>query len=164
MFLTSDKDLVSRKCKDNGIEFEWMDGDRLRLITRTPAIISHPVTGTKAWYNHTQVFHLDASVYEYFHINKYQKSWKSVFFNYFSKLLVYLKKNKNPMDQSMHVLFGDGSEIPSSYVKHLEEIIWKNMAIYPWRKGDVIAIDNFSTSHGRLPYEGKRDIWVCWSA
>ena len=64
----------------------------------------------------------------------------------------------------MQVLFGDGSEIPDSYVQHLEEIIWKNMSIYSWQKGDVIAIDNFSTSHGRLPYEGKRDIWVCWSA
>jgi alpha-ketoglutarate-dependent taurine dioxygenase len=164
MFLTSDKALVSKKCKDNGIEYKWLDGDRLQLITRTPAMLNHPVTGSKAWFNHTQVFHLEASVYEYFHINKHQKRWKSVFFNYFSKLLVYLKKSKNPMDQSMHVLFGDGSEIPSSYVQHLEEVIWKNMAIYPWQKGDVIVLDNFSTSHGRLPYEGQRDIWVCWSA
>jgi hypothetical protein len=36
--------------------------------------------------------------------------------------------------------------------------------IFPWRKNDVLAIDNFSTSHGRLPYEGPREILVCWSA
>lgn len=164
MFLTTDKAEVSKKCKENGIAFEWLANDRLRLITQTPAILIHPITGKKAWFNHTQVFHLAASVYEYLHIRKYQRNWKSIFFTYFSKLLVYIKKSKNPMDQSIHVLFGDGSEIPDSYVKHLEEVIWKNMAIYPWQKGDVIAIDNFSTSHGRLPYEGQRDIWVCWSA
>jgi hypothetical protein len=68
-----------------------------------------------------------------------------------------------PMDQSMNVLFGDGTPIPHSYVKHVQEVIWKNMVIFPWRKNDVLALDNFSTSHGRLPYEGPREILVCWS-
>ncbi|MBX7182579.1 MAG: TauD/TfdA family dioxygenase [Bacteroidia bacterium] len=164
MFLTTNKAEVTKKCKENGIALEWLPEDRLRLITRTPAMLTHPVTGNKAWFNHTQVFHVAASVYEYSHISKRQKRWKTIGFNLLSKLLVKLKKSTPSMDQSMQVLFGDGSEIPDSYVQHLEEVIWKNMSIYSWQKGDVIVIDNFSTSHGRLPYEGKRDIWVCWSA
>lgn len=69
----------------------------------------------------------------------------------------------SPVNQSMNVLFGDGSAVPDSYVEHVQEIIWKNMVILPWKKNDVIAVDNFSTSHGRLPYEGEREILVCWS-
>jgi hypothetical protein len=46
----------------------------------------------------------------------------------------------------------------------VEEVIWKNLVIFPWKKNDVLAIDNFSTSHGRLPFEGKRNILVSWSA
>ena len=67
-------------------------------------------------------------------------------------------------DQAMNCVFKDGSPIPVSYVEHLEEVIWKNMVIFPWRKGDVLAIDNYSTSHGRLPYKGPREIQVCWAA
>ena len=76
----------------------------------------------------------------------------------------YKKLTKNPNDQSMHVTFGDDSPIPDEYVEHIQEVIWKNMIIQPWRKGDIICIDNFSTSHGRLPYYGPREIMVCWTS
>lgn len=74
------------------------------------------------------------------------------------------QKAKTPIEQSMNVLFGDGSPVPNEYVQHIQEIIWQNMVIIPWQHRDVIAIDNFSTAHGRLPYEGERDILACWSA
>jgi hypothetical protein len=79
-------------------------------------------------------------------------------------MVAYKQRFTAPMDQSMNVLFGDGSPIPESYVAHVEEVIWKNLVIFPWKKNDVLAIDNFSTSHGRLPFEGKRNILVSWSA
>ena len=37
------------------------------------------------------------------------------------------------------------------------------LIVEPWRQGDVVAIDNHSMSHGRLPYEGPRRIAVCWA-
>jgi hypothetical protein len=61
-------------------------------------------------------------------------------------------------------VFKDGSEIPTEYVAHLEQTIWNNMQFSPWQKGDVMAIDNFSTSHGSMPYKGAREIYVCWAA
>ena len=76
----------------------------------------------------------------------------------------YKKWRLDPHEQSMHVTFGDGSEIPEEYVEHIEDVIWKNMVIYSWKKGDVICLDNFSTSHGRLPYYGPREIMVAWTS
>ena len=29
--------------------------------------------------------------------------------------------------------------------------------------GDVVAIDNFAVSHGRLPYRGPRNVAVAWA-
>jgi alpha-ketoglutarate-dependent taurine dioxygenase len=74
------------------------------------------------------------------------------------------KSTQKAIDQPMNVLFGDGTEIPDSYVQHIEDLIWKHLVVFPWKKNDVLAIDNFSTSHGRLPYEGPREILVCWTA
>jgi hypothetical protein len=123
------------------------------------------VSGEKAWFNHAQVFHLSASVFEYRHIHERQKRLKTLFYKIFSALIVPIKKvSAKPDAQSMNMFFGDGSEIPDSYIQHIEEVIWNNLSIFQWRKGDVLAIDNFSTSHGRLPYEGEREILVCWSA
>ena len=35
--------------------------------------------------------------------------------------------------------------------------------VFPWRRGDVLAIDNFAVSHGRLPDSGPREIAVAWA-
>jgi alpha-ketoglutarate-dependent taurine dioxygenase len=165
MFLTTDKKEIEKKCNANGIEYEWRNNDNLRLINRNKASQAHPVTGDVAWFNHTQVFHVAASAIEYSKIHERQGRAKTLFYKLFTSIMVGAKKALTKADeQSMHVTFGDGSAIPDSYVKHLEEVIWKNLVIFPWKKNDLIVIDNLSTSHGRMPYEGPRQILVCWSA
>ncbi len=165
IFLTTDKSEVEKQCREHDMEYEWLNNGNLRILHRTPAAINHPVTGEKTWFNHTQVFHVAAAPLEYEYIHAQQKRMKTLFWNIFTKLMVRVKKSSTqPINQSMNMLFGDGSEIPDAYVKHIEEVIWKHLVIFKWKKNDIIAIDNFSTSHGRLPYEGKRRILVCWSA
>lgn len=164
IFNTTDKAEVEKQCREQEMEFEWINGDNLRIQHRTPATITHPVTKEKVWFNHLQVFHPHGADTEYSHIHAHQHRAKTFFWKHFLNAMVKLKSlTTQPIDQSMNVLFGDGSPVPDSYVEHVQEIIWKNMVIIPWKKNDVFAIDNFSTSHGRLPYEGKREILVSWS-
>lgn len=165
LFLTTDKKEIEKKCAENDIICEWKANDGLRLINKNAGIKTHPITGEKVWFNHTQVFHVSAAAEEYYRIHKRQKRWETFKYSTLLELMTwYKKKTKNPNDQSMHVTFGDDSEIPDEYVEHIQDIIWKNMVIQPWKKGDVICIDNFSTSHGRLPYFGPREIMVCWTS
>lgn len=165
MFLTKDKNVAEEKSKQNGLKYEWYENDKLRLINDQEATIEHPVTGEKVWFNHLQVFHLSAAAIEYKKIHEHQNNLRSFFFNNFISLMTYFKeKFSNPEEQAMHCTFRDGSEIPRSYVEHVEDLIWKNMSVFQWKKGDVLAIDNYSTSHGRLPYVGARNILVSWAA
>ncbi|HXH17812.1 MAG TPA: TauD/TfdA family dioxygenase, partial [Chitinophagales bacterium] len=165
IFLTREKSKVETLCRENAIEFEWLDNGNLRLMHRTAATVKHPVTHETAWFNHAQVFHPAAAPAEYEKIHARQQRIKTLLWTAALKIMVRWKKFANhAIDQSMNVLFADGSEIPDSYIRHIEEVIWKNIVIFPWKKNDILAIDNFSTSHGRLPYEGKRRILVCWSA
>ncbi|HRG88085.1 MAG TPA: TauD/TfdA family dioxygenase [Chitinophagales bacterium] len=164
IFNTTDKAEVEKQCREQEIEFEWMPDGNLRLVHRTPAAINHPVTKEKVWFNHLQVFHPHGADVEYAYIHQHQQRGKTFFWKVFLNLMVKLKSvTTKPIDQSMNVLFGDGTPVPDSYVEHIEELIWKNLVILPWKQNDVIAVDNFSTAHGRLPYEGKREILVCWS-
>jgi hypothetical protein len=165
MFHTDDKKLVESKCKEHDIICEWKEHDGLRMINKSAAFKKHPISGEMVWFNHTQVFHIDAAEIEYKYIHKRQKRWDTFKTSLFLDLMTwYKKKTTNPFDQSMHVTFGDGSEIPKAYVEHILEVIWKNLSINTWQKGDIICIDNFSTSHGRLPYYGDREVMVCWTS
>ena len=164
IFLTDDKAEVERQCREQEIEYEWLGNGNLRLQHRTPVTIEHPLTHEKVWFNHLQVFHPAAAPVEYGYIHSHQRRAKTLFWTVFLKAIVKAKSlTTRPIDQSMNVLFGDGTAVPDSYVKHVEDVIWKNLVIFPWKKNDVLAIDNFSTSHGRLPFEGPREILAAWS-
>ena len=63
---------------------------------------------------------------------------------------------KRDDEMAMQCTHLDGSPIPDADVEAVREAIWRNLVIVPWRRGDVLAIDNFAVSHGRLPYAGPR--------
>lgn len=164
IFNTTNKAEVEKQCRDEGIAFEWRDENQLRLLHHTPAAVVHPVTGEKAWFNHLQVFHPHGADTEYTYIHARQKRVKTFVWKYFLRALVRIKSMKaEPIEQSMNVLFGDFSPVPDSYVEHVQEVIWKNLVILPWQKNAVMVLDNYSTAHGRLPYEGQRNVLVSWS-
>lgn len=165
VFNTTDKQKVEATCKEYNIDFEWLPGNKLRLFNQQEAIIHHPVTGEKVWFNHTQVFHKDAAAFEYKHIAKRHKKLSATFYSALTSFLTFTKKlTTRNIDLGTHTVFNDSSEIPTEYVAHLEEVIWNNMQFFQWQKGDIVAIDNFSTSHGRMPYKGPREVYVCWAA
>ena len=53
------------------------------------------------------------------------------------------------MNLGFHTCFGDGSEIPGSYLEHIRDVMWKNMVFNRWELGDIVLIDNYWISHGR---------------
>jgi alpha-ketoglutarate-dependent taurine dioxygenase len=164
VFKTTDRAIVEKKCMESKTEVQWRENDGLRLVNRGSAVKLHPVTNEKVWFNHTQVFHAFAAAVEYRNIHKYQRRVKTWCLSKFLAVSAWLKLHVNdPMKNAMHVTFGDGSEIPPSFIRHIQETIWKNLVIFKWKKGDVLYLDNFSTSHGRLPFEGTREVLVCWS-
>lgn len=63
----------------------------------------------------------------------------------------------------MHCTFGDGEEIPDRDMDAVRDAIWANMVFFPWRRGDVLMIDNARIAHGRMPYRGPRKVVVAWS-
>lgn len=164
LFGSTDRAVAERKAAEQGLHCEWLPKDRLRLTNEGPAVRPHPVTGEPAWFNHTQVFHVASAALEYRHILRRQRNARSLIFAAVVSSLTALKRALNPPEaQGMHTTYADGGEIPLAHVRHLMETIWDHLVIEPWRQGDVLAIDNRSTAHGRLPYSGPREVLVAWT-
>jgi alpha-ketoglutarate-dependent taurine dioxygenase len=164
IFRTTDRAAVEAQCREAGMEWEWLGNDGLRLINDTPVFRDHPQTGERVWHNHTQVFHLSAAAGEYKRIAALRPTWRHRGMRQFARALEMLNRaRRSSVDQPMHCTYADGREIPDADMEHVRDVIWKHIVINPWKRGDIVAIDNHSVSHGRLPYEGPRQVCVCWA-
>ena len=50
-FGTDDRGAVESYCRANAIEFEWQPDGGLRTRQRRSAVVRHPVTGRRCWFN-----------------------------------------------------------------------------------------------------------------
>lgn len=163
MFGTTDRGDVEAKCAEQGFEPEWVGGDGLRLISSQPVTRAHPVTGETVWHNHVTTFHGSQAAGEYAHIVRLRPGLRNRALLAVARLLTALQRRKPPEARAMECTYLDGREIPDADLDHVRDVVWRHMVIEPWQRGDVVAIDNHSTSHGRLPYRGPRQVAVCWA-
>lgn len=164
MFQTRDKAEVERIAQREGFRPVWKKNDRLALISEHDSMRPHPETGEPVWFNHAQVFHLSAAPGEFRRIARLRPSLRHLGLWLFSSLLVAWKKLRyHPEDQAMHVTWADGTPIADADMEAVRDAIWRNLAVVGWKKGDVVAIDNHAIGHGRLPYQGPRQVVVCWA-
>lgn len=163
MFQTTDRAEVEAQCRAEGFSVEWLEGDALRIVSTQPVTRDHPVTGERVWHNHLTTFHLTTAAAEYARIAALRPTERHQGLRRMALALEERLRERSAEDQSMHVTYVDGSEIPEADVEAVRDAVWRHMVIDPWERGDVVAIDNHSISHGRLPYEGPREIVVCWA-
>jgi len=163
MFLTTDRAAVEAKCKEQGFDPEWVGTDGLRLVSTQPVWRDHPVTGERVWHNHATTFHGSQAAGEYAHIAKLRPGWRNRALLGVARVLSWLQRRKPVDERAMECTYLDGREIPDADMDHVRDVVWRHMVIERWQRGDVVAIDNQSTSHGRLPYRGPRTVAVCWA-
>jgi alpha-ketoglutarate-dependent taurine dioxygenase len=163
MFLTRDRAAVEEKCREEGFEPIWLEDDGLRLVSTQPVYRDHPVTGERAWHNHSTTFHVSTPAAEYERIARFRPTDQNRQILAMAHSLEEANAAKSADEQSMHCTHLDGSEIAREDMEAVRDVVWRHMVIEPWERGDVVAIDNHSVSHGRLPYEGPRRIVVCWA-
>lgn len=139
VFQTSDKDRVAEHCRRNGIEIEWKEGNRLRTRTVRPAFARHPKTGEVLWFNHAT----------FFHVSTLEPDIREA-------LLAEFGEDDLPSNS----YYGDGSPIEPEVAEHLRAAYRGETVGFPWRKGDLLMLDNMAVAHGRAPYSGARQVVV----
>ncbi len=139
VFQTSDKSEVEAYCRQSSIEFEWLEGDRLRTRQVRPAIRRHPKTGETVWFNHALFFHVSSLEPVIQH-----------------SLLEGLKEEDLPFNS----YYGDGSPFEPEVLEEIREAFQQETVSFPWQAGDILMVDNMLVAHGREPYSGPRKIVV----
>jgi hypothetical protein len=59
-----------------------------------------------------------------------------------------------------NVFYGDGTAIEEGVLDEIRDVYADLLLTFPWREGDILALDNMLTSHGRAPFTGPRRVLV----
>ena len=138
-FKTDDREEVERSCAEAGMSCEWTANDGLRITQTGPAVITHPNTGEKIWFNQIQLHHVACLDPE---------------------TRASLEQLVSEEEMPRNVRFGDGTKIPDETVEAIGEMYERLCVEFPWDAGDMIVVDNMIVQHARRPFEGERKILV----
>jgi alpha-ketoglutarate-dependent taurine dioxygenase len=138
-FGTEDPAAVEAYCRENAIEYAWQPDGGLRTRQRRAAVVPHPVTGERCWFN--QVAFLN--------------EWTLA-----PEIREYLVDEYGEDGLPFTTRFGDGAPIGEDVVALLNEVYAAHTVREPWQDGDLMLVDNLRTAHDRQPYTGAREILV----
>ncbi len=142
-FKTGDRAEVEARLAAGGVEWRWLPNDELQTRTRCPAVITHPVTGDRVFFNQVQLHHvscLEPGVRE--------------------DLLALV----GPQGMPRNVFYGDGTPIEDDVMALVGRVYEECAVRFDWRQGDVVMLDNMLAAHARDPYQGERKIVVAMGA
>ncbi|MFI5632618.1 TauD/TfdA family dioxygenase [Streptomyces sp. NPDC051664] len=138
-FGTDDRAAVESYCRANAITFEWQPDGGLRTRQRRSAVVRHPVTGRRCWFN--QIAFLN--------------EWTMA-----PEVREYLMDLYGADGLPFNTRFGSGDPIAEDVVQLLNSVYEANTAREPWQAGDLMLVDNIRTAHSREPFEGPREVLV----
>jgi alpha-ketoglutarate-dependent taurine dioxygenase len=138
-FGTEDRRAVESYCRANAIEFEWQPNGGLRTRQRRSAVVRHPVTGQRCWFN--QIAFLN--------------EWTLA-----PEVREYLVDVYGADGLPFNTRFGNGDPIGEDVVQLLNQVYGANTVREPWQAGDLMLVDNVRTAHSREPFEGPREVLV----
>jgi alpha-ketoglutarate-dependent taurine dioxygenase len=138
-FGTDDPGAVERYCRANGIAFTWRADGELRTRQRRSAVVRHPVSGRRCWFNQVAFLNewtLDPDVRDYL-VDEYGEDG-----------LPFTTR------------FGNGDPIGEDVVALLNAVYEAHTVREPWQDGDLLLIDNIRTAHSREAFTGPREVLV----
>jgi alpha-ketoglutarate-dependent taurine dioxygenase len=138
-FGTDDRAAVESYCRANAIGLEWQPDGGLHTWQLRSAVVHHPVTGHRCWFNQIAFLNewtIDPEVREYL-VDMYGAD-----------------------GLPFNTRFGNGDPIGADVVQLLNQVYEDNTVREPWQAGDLMLVDNIRTAHSREAYEGPREILV----
>ena len=138
-FGTDDRPTIERYCRAQRIEFEWQAGGGLRTRQRRNAVVRHPVTGRRCWFN--QIAFLNEWTLD-------------------PELREYLVDVYGPDGLPFNTRVGNGDPVGADVVQTINETYEAHTVRQRWAAGDLLLVDNVRTAHAKEAFEGSREIVV----
>jgi alpha-ketoglutarate-dependent taurine dioxygenase len=138
-FGTNNRCAVENYCRANAIQFEWQPDGALRTRQRRSAVVRHPLTGQRCWFN--QIAFLNEWTMD-------------------PELREYLVDVYGEDGLPFNTRFGNGDPIGADVVQTINAVYEANTVREPWQSGDILLVDNVRTAHARESFEGPREVVV----
>jgi alpha-ketoglutarate-dependent taurine dioxygenase len=138
-FGTEGRGAVESYCRANAIEFEWQPDGGLRTWQRRSAVVRHPVTGRRCWFNQVAFLNewtLDPEVRE------------------------FLVDTYGADGLPFTTRFGGGDPIGEDVVQLLNEVYTAKTRRESLQAGDLMLVDNIRCAHSRETFTGPREVLV----
>jgi amino acid adenylation domain-containing protein/FkbH-like protein len=139
VFGTGNPSEVENKCRAEGVRYEWRPDGSLKTVAVRPAAYRHPDTSEWTWCNQAQHWHIAC-------LDSVTRAY----------ILGATTEDRFPRS----CYYGDGTPIPDKVMHMILEVYKEIEVAFPWKKGDVLLVDNLLTAHGRNPYTGERQLFV----
>lgn len=140
VFESESKDDVEEKCRANEFGFQWNKNDWLQISQKRPAVMEHAETKENIWFNQVHLYDFNPRLLGL---------WR-----YVAAKIFYMPKHMRLHE----VFFSDGTSIPKDDIYHVLDVLDANTIYFPWKKGDLLVLDNVLSMHGRAPFKGKRRV------
>jgi hypothetical protein len=138
-FGTDDRAAIERYCRDHAIDFAWQPDGSLRTRQRRSAVVRHPLSGRRCWFN--QIAFLN--------------EWTLA-----PEVREYLVDVYGEDGLPFNTRFGDGTPIGEDIVQLINTTYEEHTRREPWQAGDLMLVDNIRTAHSREAYSGERQVLV----
>ena len=138
-FGTEDRGAIESYCRANAIEFAWQPDGELRTRQRRSAVVRHPLTGERCFFN--QIAFLN--------------EWTIA-----AEIREYLVDVYGAEGLPFNTRFGTGEPLNAEIVEQINAVYEANTVREPWQAGDLMLVDNIRTAHSREAYVGPREILV----
>lgn len=138
-FGSDEHQAVESYCRAQAIRFEWQPDGALRTWQRRSAVVRHPRTGQRCWFNQIAFLNewtIDPEVREY--------------------LVDVYGEDGLPFNTR----FGNGDPIDPDIVQTINEVYTAHTVRDAWQSGDLMLVDNIRTAHARERFEGPREVLV----
>jgi alpha-ketoglutarate-dependent taurine dioxygenase len=142
VFQSTDRADIEAYCRQSATEFEWTGDGGLRTRSVRQATARHPRTGEEVWFNHVHLFHSS---------------------NMPPEVRDTLLREYGPEGLPRNAYYGDGTPVEDDVVAMIRGLYEDAAVSFPWRRGDVLIVDNFLATHGRAPFTGERRTLVAMS-
>ena len=138
-FGTDDRSAVEAYCRAHAIDFAWQPYGGLRTRQHRDAVVRHPVSGRRCWFNQAA----------------FLSEWSMA-----PDMREFLIDEYGADGLPFTTGYGNGDPLTEDVVQLINEVYAANTARQPWQAGDLLIVDNIRTAHSREAYRGPRNVVV----
>ena len=138
-FETADKAAVEARLRALGAGFRWRADGGLYMEETTAALRRHPASGEAVFFSQADQWHCST-------------------LDPVTRAAALAEQGEYDLNHAAR--FGDGRPMLGPELDELRAAIVAECVAFPWRRGDVLLLDNLLTLHGRAPFAGPRRVLV----